>query len=432
MSLVNDSVPSNSSHDLHSPTEERLQQLMLRHRHSHISRSLTTTNVMNVARQGGNSIGRSAGRSGVAPSTISLMDLSPSSRHSLSQLLISSRNSQIEQHVPRSQQVTHGSYQEAVTNTTLRLPQQAQGQSQFVHMTPLLLSAMNQQQHMGHLQHGIRILQQQNQRRMIDSAIQPASSLFRPSTTRDSTTSTTMPSQIGLTSIPTYSIESIHQDLCIPRLGSSFLQYQPSIQATILHATNPTFRTDVVTESYSRSGVHGINDDMRSLHSSVPLSLPALLARANVDELRVSEFQCLLRQQIEVFEAGDDDVMTHVRGRNKPVSFGQVGLRCIHCAHLSMSRHQKGSTYFPSIMSGIYQAAQNMSNTHIQCGLCDSMPDSIIQQFAYLMNTRHGAANHGAGRLYWAKSASCFGLVDTERHGMRHYRHLPLDAVVVD
>jgi hypothetical protein len=179
-------------------------------------------------------------------------------------------------------------------------------------------------------------------------------------------------------------------------------------------------------------GIAGVNANMRGSHLFLPLSLPALLAETNLDEYRLSEFQCLLRQQIEVFEANNNDVLSHVRGRNKPVTRGQVGLRCKHCGHLPVSRRQKGSAYFPSNMMGIYQAAQNMSNTHIQCGLCDGMPDSIKQQFVLLMNSRNGITNHGAGRLYWSKSASRLNLVDREHHGIRFLPNLPIDAVPVN
>lgn len=142
------------------------------------------------------------------------------------------------------------------------------------------------------------------------------------------------------------------------------------------------------------------------------------------DELRLSPHQVLLRTQIEVFRASRDDASTHTRGRNKPISIGQVGIRCRHCAYLPVARRQKGSTYFPASLQGIYQAAQNMSTTHMQCGLCSEMPDHIKQEFARLLATK--AASSGAGRPYWAESAKKLGLVDTE-NGIRFAQDLPQD-----
>jgi hypothetical protein len=160
---------------------------------------------------------------------------------------------------------------------------------------------------------------------------------------------------------------------------------------------------------------------MDSDAASIRMTSPALFVQ---DRYRLSDHQRLLRQQIEIFEAGEDDVMTHTRGRNHPITYGQVGVRCKHCSHIPVSRRQKGSTYFPSNKLGLYQAAQNMSVTHIQCGLCNYMPESIKQQFVQIMSNRQSnTSNIGAGRPYWAKSATRFGLIDTER-GIRFIRTL--------
>jgi hypothetical protein len=158
-----------------------------------------------------------------------------------------------------------------------------------------------------------------------------------------------------------------------------------------------------------------------------PLSLPVRLIMPE-DEIKLSDHQVLLRQQIEAFEATEDDATTHTRGRNKPIARGQVGIRCVHCKHISVNRRLKGSTYYPASLLGLYQAAQNMSTTHLQCGLCPEMPMTIKQQFAKLLETKPACS--GAGRPYWAKSAERLGLVDTEE-GIRFVRNLPPGLKVV-
>lgn len=152
-----------------------------------------------------------------------------------------------------------------------------------------------------------------------------------------------------------------------------------------------------------------------------PIALPVLLARPE-DSEKLSSHQVLLRHQIEAFQATDEDVSTHTRGRNKPIQIGQVGIRCRHCSHLPVSHRQKGSTYFPASLLGLYQAAQNMSTSHIQVGLCSEMPDMIKHQFAHLLSTK--VASSGAGRPFWANSAKKLGLVDTEE-GIRFCRDDP-------
>jgi hypothetical protein len=144
--------------------------------------------------------------------------------------------------------------------------------------------------------------------------------------------------------------------------------------------------------------------------TAITRKLPCLLGVMD-DRDKLSPHQWLLRQHIEAFEATEEDVQTHTRGRNKPIVLHQVGIRCIHCKHRSVNQRWKGSTYFPAKLLGIYQAAQNMSTTHLQCGLCPDMPLTIKDQFAHTIGTKYIT---GAGRPYWAEAAQRLGLVDTE------------------
>ena len=65
------------------------------------------------------------------------------------------------------------------------------------------------------------------------------------------------------------------------------------------------------------------------------------------DERTLSNYQCLLRKQIEVFEATEDDVQFTISKMSKPVSLGQVGIRCAHCAVLPQYARPKAAIYFP-------------------------------------------------------------------------------------
>lgn len=156
-------------------------------------------------------------------------------------------------------------------------------------------------------------------------------------------------------------------------------------------------------------GISYLGDDPRS--AAAPQGeLPAILARPS-DKHMLSSHQVFLRHQIEAFQASADDVTTHTRGRNKPIRLKQVGIRCRHCAHLPVSHRQKGSTYFPATLMGVYQAAQNMGTTHLQCGLCHAMPHEYKDEFARLLSIK--SSSSGAGRPFWADSARELGLVDT-------------------
>lgn len=193
-------------------------------------------------------------------------------------------------------------------------------------------------------------------------------------------------------------------DLLSNHTRSLFPQSRLQTEESLVHSRSQPFFSLPNASSSSSNGF--------------PSSLPVILARPE-DGFKLSSHQVFLRHQIEVFQATEDDVSTHTRGRNKPISFGQVGIRCRHCAHLPVSRRQKGSTYFPASLLGLYQAAQNMCTTHMQCGLCTEMPVAIKQQFSQLLNNK--SSSSGAGRPYWAKTAAKLGLVDTEE-GIRFNR----------
>jgi hypothetical protein len=140
-------------------------------------------------------------------------------------------------------------------------------------------------------------------------------------------------------------------------------------------------------------------------------TLPKLLAHPNDDRV-LNSHQVLLRQQIEVFEATGEEMTAYVRGRSKRIHIGQMGIRCRHCKHVPPSQRQGGAVYFPISTMGIYQASQNLSTTHLQCGLCREMPESLRQQFADLIPSKVNASM--VGRRYWSECARKMGLVDTD------------------
>ena len=156
---------------------------------------------------------------------------------------------------------------------------------------------------------------------------------------------------------------------------------------------------------------------MTELQSPAHDLFPFSLAHAD-DQYNLSSHQQYLRLHIQAFQASAEDVHTYVRGRNRPILIGQIGIRCRHCAHIKLSLREKGSTYYPAKIVGIYQAAQNMSTTHIQCGRCPHMPNAIKEHFKSLIATK--ASSNGAGRTYWAEKGRAIGLIDTER-GIFYY-----------
>jgi hypothetical protein len=124
------------------------------------------------------------------------------------------------------------------------------------------------------------------------------------------------------------------------------------------------------------------------------------------DENVLSEYQCFVRQQIEFFEADIIDVETNAKGRNNPISLGQVGIRCRHCAALPPKYRSRGAMYYPTKLNLIYQAAQNMTTIHLLTR-CKNVTESIRHEFITLRKCKSGT---GGGKLYWNEGAQMNGV----------------------
>jgi hypothetical protein len=132
------------------------------------------------------------------------------------------------------------------------------------------------------------------------------------------------------------------------------------------------------------------------------------------DEDSLSEYQCLIRKQIEIFEADKEEAASSVQGRNKQVVEGQVGIRCRHCTVAAPRQRQKGCMYFPTKLDRIYQAAQNLSAFHL-CEHCKHVPADVRQKILVLRERKSPA---GGGKRYWAEGVRCQGIFE-DRVGLR-------------
>jgi hypothetical protein len=151
----------------------------------------------------------------------------------------------------------------------------------------------------------------------------------------------------------------------------------------------------------------GLAGNLYSRTPAIPLSLPC-------DDEHLSEYQILVRQQLELFEAEQEDVDSNTQGRKKQVTLGQVGLRCKHCAGLTLRQRGKGSVYYPTKLQGIYQAAQNMAGSHL-ADACQCIDDRLK---VTLMTLRQRRDTASGGKQYWADGAKALGLYETEE-GLR-------------
>jgi hypothetical protein len=134
------------------------------------------------------------------------------------------------------------------------------------------------------------------------------------------------------------------------------------------------------------------------------LSLPS-------DKGNLSEYQCLLRQQILLFPVRANDLQCSAQGRNKPIQLNQVGICCRYCAKIPPGMRPAGAVYFPAKLSGLYQASQNMAINHFS-KTCQSIPEHVRAKLLKLKEQRSLVV--GGGKHFWANAARVAGVVESE------------------
>jgi hypothetical protein len=133
-----------------------------------------------------------------------------------------------------------------------------------------------------------------------------------------------------------------------------------------------------------------------------------LYLSCNPDHL--SEFQCVIRKQIELFEARDCEVSSTAKGRNRKLVLGQVGIQCVHCRHVPPKQRARGAMYYPQKLPGIYQAAQILANTHLM-EVCPFVPATIKEQ---MHQSKNAISKGTAGKDYWAATTRVLGVYEAE------------------
>jgi hypothetical protein len=146
----------------------------------------------------------------------------------------------------------------------------------------------------------------------------------------------------------------------------------------------------------------------------------------DADAVHSSRYQCLLREQIEYFEADDDALHAKAQGRNMPIQLRQVGIRCVHCARrpattgrkgavhdgeVVAARMVRGAVYYPTKLDNLYQAVQNMANNHFVNRTCPSAPSSLLDEIVEAKRLRPKRSG-GRGRRYFGQSAERAGIID--------------------
>ena len=129
------------------------------------------------------------------------------------------------------------------------------------------------------------------------------------------------------------------------------------------------------------------------------------------DDGDLSEYQCLVRKQIEAFEASDEDMDTNARGRNRAIVRGQVGIRCRHCKVVPPQHRQRAALYYPSKLERLYQMSQTIASVHL-LEHCDRMPKEVRDELVRLRQVKSAALG---GKKYWADAGKVLGLAEEDK-----------------
>mmetsp|Transcript_23607 Transcript_23607/g.55784 ORF Transcript_23607/g.55784 Transcript_23607/m.55784 type:complete len:620 (-) Transcript_23607:104-1963(-) len=135
---------------------------------------------------------------------------------------------------------------------------------------------------------------------------------------------------------------------------------------------------------------------------------PLLLYTAE-DERHLTDLHCFVRKRcVFLFAASQQDVDVPRKGRKKALTLGQVGIGCLHCK--DSESKLKGSTYFPTSITGIYNATMIINQRHFP--VC---PHVDKETFATYNQLKGLTARSASTKEYWIEAAAKLGLVDTPR-----------------
>jgi len=129
------------------------------------------------------------------------------------------------------------------------------------------------------------------------------------------------------------------------------------------------------------------------------------------DRNSLSDLDCFLRKQIEVFCANNSDIrdaMEYV-----PVKPGQVGLRCLHCAK-SDEGARGDAVQYPHSVSGIFQAVGELNRLHLND--CPNLAPELKSAMAAMTADASLSSVH---QRYYVQAAGALGLFDSDEGGIR-------------
>jgi hypothetical protein len=156
-----------------------------------------------------------------------------------------------------------------------------------------------------------------------------------------------------------------------------------------------------------RSEIRAIGNPNSSVGLILLLAMPQ-------DRHCLSETLCIIRNNVEVFTATENDINAPAPGRKRPIQVGQVGLRCVYCRMCPQRDRVKRATCFPSSMKRIYRAVIDMKLDHFKH--CPYVPAGLKARLDQLQTG--STRSTGMTVKYFVKSAKEMGMSDSVIDGV--------------
>lgn len=132
------------------------------------------------------------------------------------------------------------------------------------------------------------------------------------------------------------------------------------------------------------------------------------------DKEWLSDDQCFVRNNIEVFVATSRDCEAAAEDRKYPIKPGQIGIRCVHCAQ-TVNGARGSAVFYPYTISGIYESVREFQRMHFE--KCENLPPDVVE--ASKTVSKASTTLSSVLRRYYVQSARALGLVDASEGGIK-------------
>lgn len=166
--------------------------------------------------------------------------------------------------------------------------------------------------------------------------------------------------------------------------------------------------TILVMQRSAKEAARALKESARK-QSGPPSPSSRILVAIPEDKEWLSDIDSYVRKQLEVFCATEADVLAAQADRKYPISVGQVGIRCIHCAIMQGNDAIGHAIAYPFSISGIYESVKEFHRLHL-----DSCPNLPATTKSKLDSMKGASSLSSVLRKYYTLAAKALGLVDTK------------------